>query len=98
MKVEGNLLNISMSPNGRIQEPLKAAGRSSASPLGSSQVAGDGADLGSQAGLLAAAQSAGQSGASSTVQRLRALIQSGQYQVDTAALSQSIVAAAGDGF
>jgi anti-sigma28 factor (negative regulator of flagellin synthesis) len=98
MKVEGNLLNISMSPNGRVQEPPKPASRSSAPLPASSQTAGDGVDLGSQSGLVAAAQSVGQADASSTVQRLRALVQSGQYQVDTAALSQSIVAAAGDGY
>ena len=98
MKVEGNLLNISMSPHGRVQEPLKAAGRSSAPLPESSKIVGDGVDLGSQTGLIAAAKSIGQADASSTVERLRALVQSGQYHVDTEALSKSIVAAAGDGY
>jgi anti-sigma28 factor (negative regulator of flagellin synthesis) len=62
------------------------------------QAAGDGVDLGSQAGLVATAQALGQAGQSSIVQQLRALVQSGQYQVDTAALSQSIVSAASSGY
>jgi flagellar biosynthesis anti-sigma factor FlgM len=59
---------------------------------------GDNIDLGSQASLLSQAQSAGASEISANVQQLRALIQSGQYQVDPAALSQSIVSAAVNGY
>lgn len=97
MKVETNLLNISIPQNDRVQEPLKADGRSSARTQ-SYQTAGDGVDLGSQAGLVAAAQSAGTADQSSVVQRLRALVQSGQYQVDSGALSESIVSAAANGY
>lgn len=97
MKVEGNFLNISRPQNGRIQDLPKADARSSAR-AGALQASNDGVDLGSQAGLVAATHSLGQSEASSNVQRLRALVQSGNYQVDTVALSKSIVAFAGDGF
>jgi anti-sigma28 factor (negative regulator of flagellin synthesis) len=97
MKVESYLLNISMPQNDRVQGPLKAEGGSSTRTQ-SAQTSGDGVDLGSQAGLVAAAQTAGQTDQSSLVQSLRALVQSGQYQVDTASLSQAIVASAGDGF
>lgn len=93
MKIENNLLNISMPKSDRVQEPSKAQSQS----LGRTQsfsVAGDGVDLGSQAGLVATAQSAGQADRASIVQSLRALVQSGQYKVDTAALSYSILTAA----
>jgi flagellar biosynthesis anti-sigma factor FlgM len=63
--------------------------------------AGDSADkidLNSQASLLSQAQSAGASDRSANVERLRALVQSGQYQVDPAALSSSIVNATIDGY
>jgi len=55
--------------------------------------AGDGVELGGQGGLVAAAQSAGVADRANAVQYLRGLVQSGQYQVDSAALSQSIVTA-----
>ena len=93
MKIESNLLNISMSQSDRIQEPLKPD-NSSASRKPSLPAAADGVDLGSQAGFAAMAQSAGLAQRTSTVQYLRGLVQSGQYQVDSAALSQSIVTAA----
>jgi anti-sigma28 factor (negative regulator of flagellin synthesis) len=97
MKIESNLLNISMPQSDRIQEPSKPEGRSS-SRTQSLTASGDGVDLGSQAGLVATAQTAGLADRASTVQRLRALVQSGQYQVDSAALSESIVSAAYSGF
>ena len=93
MKIESNLLNISMSQSDRVQEPSKAQSQSS----GRTQyvkTAGDGVDLGSQAGLVASAQTAGLSDRAAITQSLRALVQSGQYKVDTAALSYSIVSAA----
>ncbi len=97
MKVETNLLNISMPQNDRVQQPTQGDVRSS-SRAQSVTGAGDGVDLGSQAGLIATAQSAGQADQASVVQRLRALVQSGQYQVDTAALSESIVTSASAGY
>jgi len=93
MKIENNLLNISMPQSDRVQDPQKAESQSSGrTPF--IRAAGDGVDLGSQAGLVATAQSAGQSDRASVMQSLRALIQSGQYRVDSAALSNSIITAA----
>ena len=96
MKIESNLLNISMSQSDRVQEPSKPDSSSSSRKL-SLTAAGDGVELGRQGALVAAAQSAGQDERASVVQYLRGLIQSGQYQVDTAALSESIVTASQHG-
>ena len=93
MKLENNLLNISMPQSDRVQEPSKAQSQASGRTQ-SAQTAGDGVDLGSQAGLVQTAQAAGLSDRASITQSLRALVQSGQYQVDTAALAYSMVSAA----
>lgn len=93
MKLENNLLNISMPQSDRVQEPSKAQSQASGRAQ-SFAAAGDGVDLGSQAGLVAAAQASGLSDRASVTQSLRALVQSGQYKVDTAALAYSIVTAA----
>jgi anti-sigma28 factor (negative regulator of flagellin synthesis) len=58
----------------------------------------DGIDLGSQSDLVARAQTAGAGDSTSRVEQLRALVQSGQYQVDTVALSKAIVGAALNGY
>jgi len=92
MKIESNLLNISMSQSDRVQEPTKPDSSSSPRKL-SLTTAGDGVELGGQEGLVAAAQSAGLSERAGVVQYLRGLVQSGRYQVDTAALSNSIITA-----
>jgi anti-sigma28 factor (negative regulator of flagellin synthesis) len=92
MKLENNLLNISMPQSDRVQEPSKAQSQASGRTQ-SAQTAGDGVDLGSQAGLVATAQ-ASQADRASITQSLRALVQSGQYKVDSAALAYSIVTAA----
>ena len=96
MKIESNLLNISMSQSDRVQEPSKPDSSSSFRKL-SLTAAGDGVELGRQGALVAAAQSAGQDERASVVQYLRGLIQSGRYQVDTAALSESIATASQHG-
>ena len=96
MKIESNLLNISMSQSDRVQEPSKPDSSSSSRKL-SLTASGDGVELGRQEALVAAAQNAGQDARASVVQYLRGLVQSGQYQVDTAALSQSIVTASQHG-
>jgi hypothetical protein len=93
MKIESDLLNISMPQSDRVQEPSKAQSQSTGRTH-SAPVTGDGVDLGSQAGLLAAAQAAGQGDRTSITLSLRALVQSGGYKVDSAALSSSILAAA----
>jgi flagellar biosynthesis anti-sigma factor FlgM len=71
-------------------------GNSSSS--GRTEDTGDKIDLNSQASLLSQAQSAGASERSANIDRLRALVQSGQYQVDTGALSHSIVNSAIAGY
>jgi anti-sigma28 factor (negative regulator of flagellin synthesis) len=96
MKIESNLLNISMSQSDRVQEPSKPDS-SSSSRKASLTAAGDGVEIGRQEALVATAQSAGQDQRASVVQYLRGLIQSGQYQVDTTALSESIVTASQHG-
>jgi len=58
----------------------------------------DSASRFSQAGLVSQVQTAGSDGRSSRVEELRALVQSGQYQVDTAALSTSIVSGTLNGY
>jgi hypothetical protein len=92
MKIESSLLNISMSQSDRVQEPLKPD-TSSSSRKPSLTAAGDGVELGRQDGFVAAARSAGLAERTSMVQYLRGLVQSGRYQVDSAALSESIVTA-----
>ncbi len=63
-----------------------------------SETRSDQIDLGSQTGLLSLAQSAGSAERANRVEELRALVQSGQYQVDTTALSQAIVSASLSGY
>ena len=61
-------------------------------------VQNDQVDLGSQSDLVSQAQTASSGDRAARLEQLRALVQSGQYQVDTKALSQSIVSAAVNGF
>jgi len=58
----------------------------------------DQVDLGGQTGLLSQAQSAPSSDRAARLDEIRQLVQSGQYQVDSSAVSQSIIAAALNGF
>jgi anti-sigma28 factor (negative regulator of flagellin synthesis) len=97
MKIESDLLKISMPQSNRVQDPSKPDGQSS-SRAASLTSTNDAVDLGSQAGLAAAAQNAGQEDRANVVQTLRALIQSGQYQVDSSALSAAIVTSAQTGY
>ena len=97
MKInEGDVLNIANAQSERLSESMKltsSPGRTTATTSSSA----DQIDLGSQAGLLSQAQSAGDSDRAARVAQLRALVQSGQYEVDPAALSQSIVNSALNG-
>lgn len=61
-------------------------------------VSGDRVDIGGQSDLVAQAQTAGSGDQASRVEQLRALVQSGQYEVDAGALSQSIVTATLNGY
>jgi anti-sigma28 factor (negative regulator of flagellin synthesis) len=98
MKInERSGLNTSKAQSSQIYEAPRSDGSSSPA-AGRAADAGDNSDLGSQASLLSQTQSAGASESSANVQRLQALIRSGQYQVDPAALSKSIVNASIDGY
>lgn len=94
MKIDQrDALNIVKPQYGSVQEPLKTSGKSrSALSQGASNP--DQIDLGGQNWLLLGVQSAGVSQRESRVDELRALVQSGQYQVDPAALASSIVSSA----
>jgi anti-sigma28 factor (negative regulator of flagellin synthesis) len=94
---ERDVLNIPKPQSERLYEAPKptAGSPSSAKP---SFAANDRIELGGQAGLVSQVQTAGSDGRSTRVEELKALVQSGQYQVDTAALSQSIVNATVDGY
>ncbi len=91
MKIETNPLDISLPQNDRVRG-LKANSQPP-SRLESTRSSGDRVSLGSS-GLFALARAAGADDREATVQRLRALVQSGQYQVDTTALSQSLLQSA----
>ena len=98
MKInERDIVNIPKPQSERLyQAPQPSAGSTaSAKP---SQTADDQIELGSQAGLVSQVQTAGSDGRASRVDELRALVQSGQYQVDTAALSSSIVSGTLNGY
>jgi anti-sigma28 factor (negative regulator of flagellin synthesis) len=90
---ESDVLNIQKPQSDKVFEAVKTT-RDSGLKRSSTTAPADGIDLGSQSGLLALAQQAGSSESDSRVQELRALVQSGQYQVDTHALSSAIVSAA----
>jgi|SRR5271154_496589 len=92
MKInESSALNTSKPQSSQVYETTRSDGSSSASAAGNPPDLGDNIDLKSQASLLSLAQAAGASQSSANVQRLQALVQSGQYQVDPAALSNSII-------
>ena len=76
------------------QKPASTSGRSAPSGVPS----GDQIDLGGSNGLLLQAQNSAADDRAARIEQLRALVQSGKYQVDTAALSQSIVSATLDGY
>jgi anti-sigma28 factor (negative regulator of flagellin synthesis) len=98
MKInERSALNTSKPDSTRLYETQTPAGKSSPA-AGPVQDTGDKIDLGSQATLLSRAQATDSSERSSNTERLRALIQSGQYQMNPAALSSSIVSATLDGY
>lgn len=76
------------------QKPASTSGRTAASAVSS----GDQIDLGGSNGLLSQAQNSAADERAARIEQLRALVQSGNYQVDTTALSKSIVSATLDGY
>lgn len=95
---ERDALNISKPQPDRLFQAMKTDGSSVSQKARTADAGSDGIDLGSQAGLLAQAHSAGAGERAGNVERLRALYQSGQYQVDPTALSQAIVTATLSGY
>jgi flagellar biosynthesis anti-sigma factor FlgM len=81
-----------LGANGPSAAPKAGAGVGAAGKQ--SQSGGDQIELGSQDQFVSMAQSAGSAERASQVEGLRALVQSGQYQVDAGALSQAIVSSA----
>jgi flagellar biosynthesis anti-sigma factor FlgM len=94
---ERDILNIPKPQSEKLYEAPKPSSGSAAKSK-PSVAAGDQIELGGQAGLVSQVQAAGSDGRSARVEELRALVQSGQYQVDTAALSESIVNATLNGY
>jgi anti-sigma28 factor (negative regulator of flagellin synthesis) len=96
---EREALNIPKPQSDRLYEALKTSSGPS-SPVASNTPAQgqDQIDLGSQSGLVSQVQNAGADERASRIEQLRALVQSGQYQVDSAALSQAIVGATVSGY
>jgi flagellar biosynthesis anti-sigma factor FlgM len=90
-------MNIPKSQSGSLYNAPGPSLTSTSAPK-SSEKAGDQIDLASQSGLVSQIQSAGVDERASRVQELRAAVQSGQYQVDTAALSQSVVTSMLNGY
>jgi anti-sigma28 factor (negative regulator of flagellin synthesis) len=96
---EREALNIPKPQSDRLYEALKTNAGSSSPVVSSTPAPGqDQIDLGSQSGLVSQVQNAGADDRASRIEQLRALVQSGQYQVDTAALSQSIIGATINGY
>ena len=91
MKInESDTVNISKPQSERLSESPKASAPTTR-PAQTSGAGTDQVDFGGQNGLVSQTLNAGTSERASRVEELRALVQSGQYQVDTGALSKSIV-------
>jgi flagellar biosynthesis anti-sigma factor FlgM len=101
MKIdESSTLNTSNLQFTRAYETPGSEGNSSSSATsraGNTGETGDRIDLSSQS-LLAKAQETDSAARSSRVEQLRALVQSGQYQIDPGAASRSIVNSAVNGY
>jgi flagellar biosynthesis anti-sigma factor FlgM len=94
MKIDNHAYTIgSNSQAGSVQETGRN-GRSAANRWVTSDASSDRAELPGFSGLVANASQAGSSDRAARVEQLRQLVASGQYQVDTKALSRSIVDAA----
>jgi anti-sigma28 factor (negative regulator of flagellin synthesis) len=87
---ESDLVNISKPQSERLSETPNASSSSSRAVTSQASTT-DRIDLGSQLGLVSQAQSAGTDSTAARIEQLRALVQSGQYQVDNNVLSRSIV-------
>jgi flagellar biosynthesis anti-sigma factor FlgM len=95
---ESDPLQIEKPQSERVTSTPKTGSNSSGPVTTSTTGSSDGIDLGSQLALLSQALQSGADERSSRVDQLKALVQSGQYQVDSGALSESIVGAALNGY
>ena len=95
---EREALNIRKPQSDRLDGTLKTSSGPSPSAAKAPAPGQDQIDLGSQSELVSQVQNAGSDQRAARVEQLRALVQSGQYQVDTAALSQAIVGATASGY
>jgi len=91
-------MNIPMPQSQRLSEAVPTDSKGAAVPKRSNAAGSDGIDVGIQSGLLASVQAAGAGDRANRVEQLRQLVQSGRYQVDTNALSESIIGSALHGF
>ncbi|HEY4361268.1 MAG TPA: flagellar biosynthesis anti-sigma factor FlgM [Bryobacteraceae bacterium] len=99
MKIrERDAMNIPMPQSQRLSGAVPTDRKGAAAPKRAYASSGDGIDVGTQNGLLASVQAAGAGDRASRVEQLRQLVQSGQYQVDTKALSESIIGSALHGY
>jgi anti-sigma28 factor (negative regulator of flagellin synthesis) len=89
---------ISNSQAARVYDSAKTASGGALGSQNPGNSASDGIDLGNQSDLVSQAQTAGAQASAARIEQLRSLVQSGQYQVDPVALSQSIVQAALSGY
>ena len=98
MRITGqeNVNTISKSQTNGVADTPKPAPRTGRAGQDSLSSA-DQIDLGGQSGLLSLVKGAGSPGLDAHLEQLRALVKSGQYQVDSASLSRSIVSSALDG-
>jgi anti-sigma28 factor (negative regulator of flagellin synthesis) len=97
VKINEQAMNILSPQTGPLYEVPEPGRSSTYAPKGPVN-AGDQIDLASQPELMSQTQSAGAEEQASRTAQLRAAFQSGQYQVDTGALSQSIVGAMANGY
>jgi anti-sigma28 factor (negative regulator of flagellin synthesis) len=89
-----NTISKSLQNQG-VFDTSKAADQTERSKV--SEVPTDQIDVGGQTGLLFQAQSAGSADSDARIAQHQQLVQSGQYVVDTGALSSSLVTAALNG-
>ena len=94
---EREALNIPKAQSERLDEAMKSIPGSTFT-ANRPDAPSDQIDLGSQDGLVARVQGAGSSERANRIEQLRALVQSGQYQVDTGGLSRSIIGATLSGY
>jgi len=96
--VQGGYVNIQSAQSQKVSETPNSADRAQTQAAPAFGSPDDAIDLSSQNDLVALAQAAGASQRNGQVEQLRALVQSGKYEVDSASLSESIVQGALKGY